>query len=121
MAALTLGQCWYRSKKNQAGHEFTNRNIIIPKLFVPLCCQSRNEGKKDIRGGKKVRLLNGFEKLIGKKTQKQKSSNFSPQQKGGDWKDLFLMSISFAVYVYISQKLVCAYCAWNSSMPKHLW
>ncbi|CAA6659146.1 unnamed protein product [Spirodela intermedia] len=34
----------------------------------------------------------------------------SPKQKG-DWKDVLLMSLSFAVYVYISQKLVCAYCA----------
>ncbi|CAL9152642.1 unnamed protein product [Musa hybrid cultivar] len=37
----------------------------------------------------------------------------SPKQKG-DWKDVLLMSVSFAVYVYISQKIVCAYCAWMS-------
>ncbi|KAH7653814.1 hypothetical protein IHE45_19G104200 [Dioscorea alata] len=37
----------------------------------------------------------------------------SPKQKG-DWKDVFLMSFSFAVYVYISQKIVCAYCAWTA-------
>lgn len=122
MEALNVGLYWCSNKKIQlAGHEFTNRNII-PKLFVPLCCQSRkpvsNEEKKDIVGGKKLTLLKGFEKLIGKKPQQQ--NNFSPQQQKGDWKDLFLMSISFAVYVYISQKLVCAYCAWNS-MPKQLW
>ncbi|CAD6202684.1 unnamed protein product [Miscanthus lutarioriparius] len=39
--------------------------------------------------------------------------SLSPKQKG-DWKDVTLMSFSFAVYVYISQKLVCAYCAWLS-------
>lgn len=39
--------------------------------------------------------------------------NLSPKQKG-DWKDVTLMSFSFAVYVYISQKIVCTYCAWIS-------
>jgi hypothetical protein len=39
--------------------------------------------------------------------------SLSPKQKG-DWKDVTLMSFSFAVYVYISQKLVCTYCAWLS-------
>ena len=43
----------------------------------------------------------------------------SPQRKG-DWKDLTLMSLSFAVYVYISQKIVCAYFVWMS-MPKQVW
>lgn len=64
-------------------------------------------------------MLNDFEKLIGKRPQ-QEINNSSPQQKG-DWKDLFLMSISFAVYVYISQKLVCAYCAWTSMPNVHVW
>ncbi|GMI77470.1 hypothetical protein like AT3G52070 [Hibiscus trionum] len=36
--------------------------------------------------------------------------NMSPKQKG-DWKDVMLMSLSFAVYVYMSQMLVCAYCS----------
>ncbi|KAJ1298211.1 hypothetical protein BS78_01G436300 [Paspalum vaginatum] len=43
--------------------------------------------------------------------------SLSPKQKG-DWKDVTLMSLSFAVYVYISQKLVCTYCAWLS-MTNH--
>ncbi|XP_062115410.1 uncharacterized protein LOC133829668 [Humulus lupulus] len=59
--------------------------------------------------------LGGFEKL-----GKCLRENLSPKQKG-DWKDLTLMSLSFAVYVYISQKLVCAYFAWIMSMPKQLW
>ena len=62
-----------------------------------------------------LKLFNGFEK-VGKKLKQ----NLSPQQQKGDWKDLLLMSLSFAVYVYISQKLVCAYFAWTS-MPKHMW
>ncbi|KAJ0973603.1 hypothetical protein J5N97_015568 [Dioscorea zingiberensis] len=41
--------------------------------------------------------------------------SLSPKHKG-DWKDLFLMSFSFAVYVYISQKIVCAYCAWMAML-----
>lgn len=39
----------------------------------------------------------------------------SPKQKG-DWKDLVLMSLSFAVYIYVSQQIVCTYCAWISML-----
>ena len=56
----------------------------------------------------------GFEKF-----GKVLKENLSPKQKG-DWKDVMLMSLSFAVYVYISQKIVCAYCAWMH-MPKQPW
>ncbi|GMI71899.1 hypothetical protein like AT3G52070 [Hibiscus trionum] len=45
--------------------------------------------------------------------------NMSPKQKG-DWKDVMLMSLSFVVYVYMSQMLVCAYCSWTA-MPKPSW
>ncbi|CAJ2655188.1 uncharacterized protein LOC123923102 [Trifolium pratense] len=107
--------------------------------IVPISCQSRralnisnsnNEEKKDIgRGGGKGKvpllkwkvILNDFEKIIGKNKSQEKMNNLSPQQQKGDWKDLFLMSISFAVYVYISQKLVCAYCAWTSMPNVHVW
>ncbi|KAK8614399.1 hypothetical protein V6N13_122757 [Hibiscus sabdariffa] len=34
--------------------------------------------------------------------------------------DVMLMSLSFAVYVYMSQMLVCAYCSWTS-LPKPSW
>ena len=43
--------------------------------------------------------------------------SLSPKRKG-DWKDVTLMSFSFAVYVYISQKLVCTYCAWLSMINR---
>jgi len=43
--------------------------------------------------------------------------SLSPKRKG-DWKDVTLMSFSFAVYVYISQKLVCTYCAWLSMIHR---
>ncbi|GLJ21713.1 hypothetical protein SUGI_0404650 [Cryptomeria japonica] len=41
---------------------------------------------------------------------------FAAPRKKGDIRDVMLMSISFAVYVYISQKIVCAYCAWHSML-----
>ncbi|XP_027356458.1 uncharacterized protein LOC113865876 [Abrus precatorius] len=117
MAALTVGNCC-RSKGVRA-NEFSNRER--PRIFVLLSCQGRTpnpEEKKDMGEGKltllKWKLLNDFGKL-GKRVKQ----NLSPQQKG-DWKDLLLMSISFAVYVYISQMLVCAYCVWTS-MPKQMW
>ncbi|KAL1199831.1 hypothetical protein V5N11_013088 [Cardamine amara subsp. amara] len=47
--------------------------------------------------------------------------NLKPEKKG-DMKDLMLMSLSFAVYVYISQLMVCAYFAWQHlSFPKPSW
>ncbi|KAH7296184.1 hypothetical protein KP509_26G012300 [Ceratopteris richardii] len=44
---------------------------------------------------------------------KDLAGNLAPREKG-DIRDVVLMSLSFAVYVYISQKLVCAYCIWQS-------
>ncbi|KAJ8486505.1 hypothetical protein OPV22_018990 [Ensete ventricosum] len=69
--------------------------------------QRSKEGKKTWR-----RLLVEMYGDAGKLGRGLKES-LSPKQKG-DWKDVALMSFSFAVYVYISQKLVCAYCAWMS-------
>ncbi|EOA24951.1 hypothetical protein CARUB_v10018246mg [Capsella rubella] len=44
------------------------------------------------------------------------------KKKKGDVKDLMLMSLSFAVYVYISQLLVCAYFSWQHlSFPNPSW
>ncbi|KAK9061833.1 hypothetical protein SSX86_019017 [Deinandra increscens subsp. villosa] len=54
-----------------------------------------------------------------KKLGRGLKESLSPKRKG-DWKDLVLMSISFAIYVYISQRIVCAYCAWMSVF-KHHW
>lgn len=60
-----------------------------------------------------MKMLVGVEMMGGKL-----KGNLSPKQKG-DWKDLMLMSLSFAVYVYISQRIVCAYCAWTSMLNHH--
>lgn len=47
--------------------------------------------------------------------------NLKPEKKG-DMKDLMLMSLSFAVYVYISQLMVCAYFAWTHvNLPNPSW
>ena len=118
MAALSISHYFYSKK----GHSREPRRGKIPKIVILSSCQGRgpannsdSAGERDFEGKFKfLKLFNGFEK-IGKKMKE----NLSPQQKG-DWKDLLLMSLSFAVYVYISQKLVCAYLAWTS-MPKQLW
>ncbi|CAJ1934201.1 unnamed protein product [Sphenostylis stenocarpa] len=119
VTALTVGHCCC-STRVPSHHEFTSRNT--PRILILLSCQGRKpdpEEKKDHMGGGKLNLfkwkmLNGIEE-----TGKRVKQNLSPQQKG-DWKDLLLMSISFAVYVYISQMLVCAYFAWTT-VPKPMW
>ncbi|KAG6421837.1 hypothetical protein SASPL_118395 [Salvia splendens] len=84
-------------------------------MITVVSCQSRKpddeqkgKGAKEDNGMRWRKLLFGVEQ-IGKGLQ----DNLSPKMKG-DWKDLTLMSLSFAVYIYMSQKIVCAYCAWMS-------
>ncbi|CAN4118629.1 unnamed protein product [Withania somnifera] len=90
---------------------------ISPRSFSTLVisCQNhepsdpkRAKTEKQMSKGVFPQIIVGVEKL-----GKGLKDNLSPKKKG-DWKDLTLMSLSFAVYVYISQKLVCAYCAWTS-------
>ncbi|KAL8496043.1 hypothetical protein ACS0TY_019955 [Phlomoides rotata] len=71
--------------------------------------------KEEEKGVKKLHKLMGGVEKVGKGLQ----DKLSPKRKG-DWKDVTLMSLSFAVYVYMSQKIVCAYCAWIS-MQDHSW
>ncbi|KAK7243531.1 hypothetical protein RIF29_38330 [Crotalaria pallida] len=119
-AALSVGYYYYHINKAR-GHELKSRNRTS-RFVILLSCRGRepannsnHEEKKDMEEKLTVlKIFNGFERL-----GKRLKQNLSPQQKG-DWKDLLLMSLSFAVYVYISQKLVCAYFAWTS-MPKQLW
>lgn len=122
MAALSstvIGHYWSSKRTPFVPLSCHHQGRRVP----PLISNSNPQEKKDMGGGKLAllkwkMLMNGFEKLIGKRPDDD-DENLSPQQKG-DWKDLLLMSISFAVYVYISQKLVCAYCVWTS-MPKQVW
>nr|XP_011464806.1 PREDICTED: uncharacterized protein LOC105351610 [Fragaria vesca subsp. vesca] len=111
--------------KNSYSHIEPRNRTSIPRTHIlrsschgrePIYTSSNPEKKKDEKQGKQslLRFLADLEKL-----GKNLKENLSPKQKG-DWKDLMLMSLSFAVYVYISQKLVCAYCAWTS-MPNQTW
>jgi hypothetical protein len=75
---------------------------------------SSSKPKKEIKQDKQlVRQLFGSVENFGKGLK----DNLSPKRKG-DWKDVMLMSLSFAVYVYMSQKIVCAYCAWMSMLKQ---
>ncbi|KAL0425632.1 UNVERIFIED_CONTAM: Zinc finger A20 and AN1 domain-containing stress-associated protein 5 [Sesamum radiatum] len=94
------------------------------RTFTIVSCQNRDstdafntktrKGSKEEKGSFLQRSFGGVEKL-----GKGIKDNLSPERKG-DWKDLALMSLSFAVYVYMSQKIVCAYCAWMS-MLRQSW
>uniref|UniRef100_A0A5B7BW37 Uncharacterized protein n=1 Tax=Davidia involucrata TaxID=16924 RepID=A0A5B7BW37_DAVIN len=120
MAALSIGHSFH--KRNSSIQELKNQTN--PRILISISCQSRipvdppsPETKKEKEKEKKqslTRFFVGVEKL-----GKGLKENLSPKQKG-DWKDVMLMSLSFAVYVYISQKIVCAYCAWMS-MLKQPW
>ncbi|XP_047949007.1 uncharacterized protein LOC125194833 [Salvia hispanica] len=114
MAALSLGHLCHHKHKPLLVNTTT-------KMITAVSCQSRksddektDKGAKEDNGMKLQKLLFGVEQ-IGKGLQ----DNLSPKMKG-DWKDLTLMSLSFAVYIYMSQKIVCAYCAWMS-MAGQTW
>lgn len=110
-AALSLSHsCHHKHNPTLATAKTNNlRTITI------VSCQNRHpddsgtgKGTKEGKGMLLQKLLVGVEKL-----GKGVHENLSPKRKG-DWKDLTLMSLSFAVYIYMSQKLVCAYCIWMS-------
>ncbi|KAH7863620.1 hypothetical protein Vadar_019979 [Vaccinium darrowii] len=119
MAALSIGHSFLTSN-------WSTQELKIKKcpriLFSILSCRrpidpSSSETKKEKEKEKKE-LLPKFLVSV-ENLGKRMKDNLSPKQKG-DWKDLMLMSLSFAVYVYMSQKIVCAYCAWTS-MVKQPW
>nr|XP_010938942.1 uncharacterized protein LOC105057918 [Elaeis guineensis] len=119
MAAFPVGHSLHTTHNNPL-----RLSKPTPRAKFSLCCRSHlssgptgnSEEKIETKGGKNMeqkrwwRLL--FE-LCGDagKVGRELKKSLSPKQKG-DWKDVVLMSFSFAVYVYISQKIVCAYCAW---------
>ncbi|KAL2234174.1 UNVERIFIED_CONTAM: hypothetical protein Sindi_1149600 [Sesamum indicum] len=117
MAALsTAPLCHY---KHNPIIDFSNIRSDS-RTFTIVSCQNRDsnnafntkttKGSKEEKGSLFQRSFGGVEKL-----GKGIKDNLSPERKG-DWKDLALMSLSFAVYVYMSQKIVCAYCAWMSML-----
>lgn len=117
MAALSFGHSF--NTKFVSTHTKLDQIKKTPRILVPCCCQSRvplslkaKKEEKEENDNKGLKLMVSLEKI----GQGLKES-LSPKRKG-DWKDLVLMSLSFAVYVYISQKLVCAYCAWTSMLKQ---
>lgn len=112
MAALSLSPlCHHKHKPIPAMTASSS-----PRMITIVSCQNHRhpndpfdaKTEKEAKGMMLQKFVFGVEKL-GKGLQE----NLSPKKKG-DWKDLTLMSLSFAVYVYMSQKIVCAYCAWMS-------
>ncbi|MQM23627.1 hypothetical protein Taro_056693 [Colocasia esculenta] len=109
-AALSLGRPLH-------GHPRRPRHKTPPaRARLPLSCRSQllsdpeedgGEGKRGEMGkeGKgRRRALSGI-LAEAEKVGRGLKESLSPRRKG-DWKDVLLMSLSFAVYVYISQKLV---------------
>lgn len=89
--------------------------ISCRRPIDPLTSETKKEKEKEKKEkGLLPKLIVSVENF-----GKRLKDSLSPKQKG-DWKDLMLMSLSFAVYVYMSQKIVCAYCAWTS-MAKQPW
>lgn len=126
MVALSTGYYSYSKITSPNTRQIPERSISSRSLVV-LSCHSReptNEGATDkLRRTKEENErkqqslrpnLMGFEEF-----GKSLKESLSPKRKG-DWKDLTLMSLSFAVYVYISQRIVCAYFVWMS-MPRQQW
>ncbi|CAK9140397.1 unnamed protein product [Ilex paraguariensis] len=116
MAALsTFHSLLSKNSSTQQSNFKTN-----PRFLISVSCQTHktidSKAKKE-----KEKENKGLLQLFGDvgKAGKELKDSLSPKQKG-DWKDLMLMSLSFAVYVYISQKLVCAYCVWMS-LSKQSW
>ncbi|XP_051182515.1 uncharacterized protein [Lolium perenne] len=104
-------------------------STTVPRLRPSFRCQSRLPTEPPISGGggsgggggkKRAWWVAMAERAHGSvvKAGMAVQENLSPKQKG-DWKDVALMSLSFAVYVYISQKIVCTYCAYVSMIHHH--
>ncbi|EPS68834.1 hypothetical protein M569_05935 [Genlisea aurea] len=104
-AAPAVSTFWsaYRTRENKA----SNRNVISCRKNEDQPGRKINEvdnkdKDKNKAGGGGGGLWIAFERL---------KERLSPER-NGDWKDLTLVSLSFALYVYVSQKIVCAYCLW---------
>ncbi|XVF22933.1 hypothetical protein REPUB_Repub12eG0213500 [Reevesia pubescens] len=121
MAALSVNHSF--NYKNSSAQELKNRRRNCPRVLVVLSCQNNEPIRKSAPTTKKAKEENRqlFSQVFAgvQKFGRGLKENMSPKRKG-DWKDLMLMSLSFAVYVYMSQKIVCAYFAWMS-MPKQSW
>lgn len=121
-AALASGSCSFLGKKSSFFIEEINGRNYDTRIPFSIFCQSRESVNHHFNPKikKEVQEERVFLQQILQSVQKMGKGikdSLSPKQKG-DWKDLTLMCLSFAVYVYISQKLVCAYCAWISILDQ---
>ncbi|GER45376.1 sulfotransferase family cytosolic 1B member 1 [Striga asiatica] len=116
MAALSNGPlCPFKHKPTPIiGNKRSSRMLkaISGQIRDP---NNRFNAKTNRKIKEEKRLI--MQKLLGGMDEIGKGikDNLSPKGKG-DWKDITLMSLSFAVYVYMSQKIVCAYCALMSML-----
>ncbi|KAL5708214.1 hypothetical protein ACHQM5_019033 [Ranunculus cassubicifolius] len=113
MAAFSVRNSFYYKRKP------ASINRPNPRSSITCCCQSHeqlrfSDPKKKKEGGKLSKIFSGVFGGV-EKLGKGLKESLSPKSKG-DWKDVMLMSISFAVYVYISQLLVTAYCSWMAML-----
>ncbi|PIA53633.1 hypothetical protein AQUCO_00900302v1 [Aquilegia coerulea] len=117
MAALSIRRSLcYKNKSTLSGKRMrkSRRNIYFSCLSSEPILRLSSDPKKS-NDQEKIKVSKIFSRLsVGvEKLGKGLKDSLSPKKKG-DWKDVMLMSISFAVYVYISQKIVTAYCSWVS-------
>ncbi|KAL9675387.1 hypothetical protein QQ045_003589 [Rhodiola kirilowii] len=118
MVALSVGICISNlHHSNQISLKDHLKRSVHKSQFSLSCRISEpDDGQTDLgtRRSKKERKLLPEQILMElEKLGKGLGDGMSPKQKG-DWKDVMLMSLSFAVLVYISQRIVCAYCTWKS-------
>ncbi|KAL8061998.1 hypothetical protein ABFX02_02G118900 [Erythranthe guttata] len=94
---------------------------ILPssRISTAVCCENRDNDRLKEKTKKEIKTVKKYLDGVMEKFGEGVKENLSPKQKG-DWKDITLMSLSFAVYIYMSQKIVCAYCAWMSDFT-HPW
>ncbi|KAF5822372.1 hypothetical protein HanRHA438_Chr01g0026141 [Helianthus annuus] len=120
MASLSISPSFHTLRSKTTIQDVVNpMNHRTRPTFV--ACQTRVpfDPPTDQAKGGKEKKQSMMEVFVGvKKLGRGFKESLSPKRKG-DWKDLVLMSLSFAIYVYISQKIVCAYCAWMHVFEHH--
>ncbi|KAK9741263.1 hypothetical protein RND81_03G093200 [Saponaria officinalis] len=111
MASLSM-RCALLNTSRQLKEDSATR---VPGSWTLFRCRGSDPVEKDekLNQGKGTKQLRVVQFIAG--AARKVKESLSPKQKG-DWKDVLLMSISFAVYVYMSQKIVCAYCVWMSML-----
>ncbi|XP_021890804.1 uncharacterized protein LOC110809318 [Carica papaya] len=113
--ALSMSNTLIYRRSSRCGELAKNRRSHSNLVFSISCChEPTGKTQKEDEG------LFGKTEKVGKLLKEKLNLDLNPKQKG-DWKDLMLMSLSFAVYVYISQQIVSAYFAYWISIPKPSW